>query len=90
MEMKEYWSSYKTGKYAAFQGAWYTAAFIFGELVTMVQSDSNRHWLTSLTLFAYSEMRIQCFSLPKERSILLGWLDSNRSSVYITSCTRFR
>nr|GEW21222.1 ARM repeat superfamily protein [Tanacetum cinerariifolium] len=80
MAVKEYWSSYKTGKYAAFQGAWFTAAFIFGELVTMVQSDSSRHWLTSLTLFSYSEMRIQCFSLPKERSILLGWLDSNRSS----------
>ncbi|PWA63347.1 ARM repeat superfamily protein [Artemisia annua] len=81
MAVKEYWSSYKTGKYAAFQGAWFTAAFIFGELVTMVQSDSSRHWLTSLTLFAYSEMKIQCFSLPKERSILLGRLDSNRSSV---------
>lgn len=80
MAIKDNWSAYKTGRYAAFQGAWFTAAFIFGELKPMVSSDSCHHWLTSLALFACSEMKIQYCSSPKERSVLLNWLDSNRSS----------
>ncbi|XP_024991699.1 uncharacterized protein LOC112525700 isoform X2 [Cynara cardunculus var. scolymus] len=78
--IKDNWSAYKTGRYAASQGAWFTAAFIFGELITMVYSDSCRHWLTSLALFACSEMKIQYCSSPKERSVLLTWLESNGSS----------
>ncbi|KAI3734258.1 hypothetical protein L6452_13723 [Arctium lappa] len=80
MEIKDNWSAYKTGRYAAFQGAWFTAAFIFGELIPMVHSDSCHHWLTSLARFACSEMKIQYCSSPKERSVLLNWLESNRSS----------
>ncbi|KAL7590418.1 hypothetical protein Lser_V15G36842 [Lactuca serriola] len=77
---KDKWSAYRIGKYAACKGAWFTAGFIFGELVTMVSSDSFHHWLTSLTLFTYSEMKIQYFSSPKQHSLLLNWLNSNRSS----------
>ncbi|KAJ0492770.1 putative integrator complex subunit 7 [Helianthus annuus] len=80
MEVKDYWSAYKAGKYACVHGAWFMAAFIFGELLTIVHSDSCHQWLTSLTLFAYSEMKILYCSLPKERSTLLSWLVGNRSS----------
>nr|XP_043619573.1 uncharacterized protein LOC122591365 [Erigeron canadensis] len=83
VEAKDYWSAYKAGKYAVFQGAWFTAAFIFGELITMVQSDSLHQWLTSLTLYAYSEMQIVYCCLPKQRSILLSWLGNNRSALQI-------
>ncbi|XP_076890117.1 uncharacterized protein LOC143541093 isoform X2 [Bidens hawaiensis] len=84
MEVKDYWSAYKAGKYACFNGAWFTAAFIFGELATKVHSDSFRQWLTSLTLFAYSEMKVLYCSLPKKWSTLLNWLVNNRSSLPIT------
>ncbi|KAJ0598201.1 putative integrator complex subunit 7 [Helianthus annuus] len=80
MEVKDYWSAYKAGKTACVRGAWFTAAFIFGELLTVVRSDSCHQWLTSLTLFAYSEMKIVYCSSPKERSTLLNWLVGNRSS----------
>ncbi|KAI3516902.1 hypothetical protein L1887_16044 [Cichorium endivia] len=76
---KDNWSAYKIGKYAACQGAWFVSAFIFGELLTMVSSDSYRHWLTSLTLYSYSEIKIQYSNSPKELSLLLNWLHSNRS-----------
>ncbi|KAJ0797555.1 putative integrator complex subunit 7 [Helianthus annuus] len=80
MEVKDYWSAYKAGKTACVHGAWFTAAFIFGELLTVVRSDSCHQWLTSLTLFAYSEMKIVYCNSPKERSTLLNWLVGNRSS----------
>ncbi|KAL4575553.1 hypothetical protein LXL04_022400 [Taraxacum kok-saghyz] len=77
---KDKWSAYKIGKHAACHGAWFTSAFIFGELLTMVSSDPFRHWLTSLTLFTYSEIKILNFNSLKENSLLLNWLNSNRSS----------
>ncbi|KAJ9553949.1 hypothetical protein OSB04_017994 [Centaurea solstitialis] len=80
MEVKDNWSAYRAGRYAASQGAWFTAAFIFGELITMVHSDSCHQWLTSLALFARSEMKLQYYRSPKERSVLLRWLESNSSS----------
>ncbi|XP_076917953.1 uncharacterized protein LOC143578174 isoform X2 [Bidens hawaiensis] len=84
MEVKDCWLAYKAGKYACFNGAWFTAAFIFGEFTTKVHSESFHQWLTSLTLFAYSEMKVLYCSLPKERSTLLNWLVNNRSSLPIT------
>ncbi|KAL8241999.1 hypothetical protein R6Q59_012301 [Mikania micrantha] len=80
MELNDYWCAYKVGKYACFQGAWFTAAFIFGELITIVHSESCHQWLTSLTLLAYSEMKILYCSFPEEQSTLLNWLVNNRSS----------
>ncbi|XP_071733143.1 uncharacterized protein [Rutidosis leptorrhynchoides] len=83
IEKKNYWSTYKFAKYAVFQGAWFTAAFSFGELIKTVNSDSCQQWLTSLTLFAYSEVKILYRGLPKERSVLLDWLVKNRSDLTI-------
>ncbi|KAL8507175.1 hypothetical protein ACS0TY_017905 [Phlomoides rotata] len=58
---KSYWQSYKAGKTAACQGAWSTAAFIFEELMTVVQSSSCSSWLKSLSQFSNSEKQIQSF-----------------------------
>lgn len=61
-----YWYSYKAGKTAACQGAWSTAAFIFKQLVTVVQSASSSCWLKSLAQFSNSEEQIQLFLLRDE------------------------
>lgn len=61
-----YWYSYKAGKTAACQGAWSTAAFIFEQLMTVVQSASCSSWLKSLAQFSTSEKQIQFFLLPDQ------------------------
>ncbi|KAK6146559.1 hypothetical protein DH2020_020428 [Rehmannia glutinosa] len=59
-----YWYLYKAGKTAACQGAWSTAAFIFEELITVVQSASCSCWLKSLAQFSTAEKQIQFNLLP--------------------------
>ncbi|KAK3014964.1 hypothetical protein RJ639_008124 [Escallonia herrerae] len=63
MAGKDKWPAYKAGKCAACQGAWYAAAFVFGQLVTAVQSDSCYSWLKSLAKFAQFEMEVQSLLL---------------------------
>uniref|UniRef100_A0A5B6ZPJ9 Integrator complex subunit 7 n=1 Tax=Davidia involucrata TaxID=16924 RepID=A0A5B6ZPJ9_DAVIN len=78
---KDNWSAYRAGKYAACQGAWFTAAFIFGHLTTAVQSNSCYFWLESLAQFAHSERIVQLLLLPEQGSILVNWLEIEKISV---------
>lgn len=71
IERKEYWCAYKVGKYAACQGNWVTAAFIFKHLATVVQSNSCDQWLKSLSDFAHSERNVQLLNLPDNIEILI-------------------
>ncbi|CAI0544880.1 unnamed protein product [Linum tenue] len=76
MEMlkeKNFWQLYTTGKFAAGQGAWVTAKFIFEQIASKVQSESSSCWLKSLAQHAQCEMRIQLFLLPKLRCSLAEW-----------------
>ncbi|KAL8053249.1 hypothetical protein ABFX02_05G058500 [Erythranthe guttata] len=66
LEGNSYWYSYKAGKTAACQGAWSTAAFIFKQLITVVQSNSCSSWVKSLAKFSNSEEQIQLFLLSDE------------------------
>ncbi|KAL3828422.1 hypothetical protein ACJIZ3_017224 [Penstemon smallii] len=61
LEGNSSWSSYKAGKIAACQGAWSTAAFVFEQIKTVVQSSSCSCWLKSLAQFSASERQIQLF-----------------------------
>ncbi|MCD9639644.1 hypothetical protein HAX54_024294 [Datura stramonium] len=63
LDKKDYWLSYKLAKYAACNGAWLVAAYIFGELIPMVQSDSCCFWLKSLSHLSELERKIQLFVL---------------------------
>ncbi|XP_049383706.1 uncharacterized protein LOC125847978 [Solanum stenotomum] len=60
---KDYWLSYKLAKYAACNGAWLVAAYIFGELIPMVQSDICCFWLKSLSHLSELERKVQLFGL---------------------------
>ncbi|XP_010317177.1 uncharacterized protein [Solanum lycopersicum] len=60
---KDYWLSYKLAKYAACNGAWLVAAYIFGELIPMVQSDLCCFWLKSLSHLSELERKFQLFGL---------------------------
>ncbi|KZV42085.1 hypothetical protein F511_11681 [Dorcoceras hygrometricum] len=60
---KSYWSAYKVGKVAVCQGAWSTAAFIFEQLMNVVQSASNFCWLKSLVQFSTSGKQMQSLFL---------------------------
>ncbi|XP_021674136.2 uncharacterized protein LOC110660225 isoform X2 [Hevea brasiliensis] len=71
---RDNWPVYKAGIYTAYQGAWITAAFIFGQLIGKVQSDSCSYWLKALAQFAESEGKILLFLLPILRSKLMDWL----------------
>lgn len=70
---RDNWSAYKVGTFSAWQGAWVTAAFIFEQLISMVQSESCSGWLKSLAQFAQSESKIQLVLLPKLWSSLVDW-----------------
>lgn len=72
------WRAYRSGIYAACQGAWFTASFIFGELVTKVQSDICHCWLNSINELAHSERKIQLLLLPNQGSTLAEWLERNK------------
>ncbi|CAL1402490.1 unnamed protein product [Linum trigynum] len=70
---KSFWQLYTTGKFAAGQGAWVTAKFIFEQIASKVRSESPSCWLKSLAQHAQCEMRIQLFLLPKLRCSLAEW-----------------
>ncbi|XWS62332.1 hypothetical protein CRYUN_Cryun06bG0002000 [Craigia yunnanensis] len=74
---KDNWHAYKAGIYAACQGAWITATFIFTQLMTRVQSDSCYCWFKSLVQFSHSEAKVQFSGLAKQQSVLGGSLDMN-------------
>ncbi|XP_044497039.1 uncharacterized protein LOC123219259 isoform X3 [Mangifera indica] len=65
----DYWPAYKTGIYAACRGVWFTATFIFGQLVMKVQSDTYGCWLKSLSQLAHCEMINQRLLLAKKGSL---------------------
>ncbi|KAL2537231.1 ARM repeat superfamily protein [Forsythia ovata] len=69
---KSYWTSYKAGKLAVYQGAWSTAAFIFEHIHTTVQSTSCSHWLKSLAQFSHSEKQTQSFFIPNQGTSILN------------------
>lgn len=79
----DYWNAYKAGKSAAHQGAWFTASFIFEQLMTKAQSDSCLCWLKSLAQFSHSEKKIQLLLLSKQGSSLVKLLETKKvSSMY--------
>ncbi|KAL6194670.1 hypothetical protein ACLB2K_035750 [Fragaria x ananassa] len=63
---KNGWPAYRVGTYAACQGAWHTAAFIFEQLVNRVHSDLCCHWLKSLVHYAHGEWKCKLLQLPKQ------------------------
>ncbi|OIT21866.1 hypothetical protein A4A49_38727 [Nicotiana attenuata] len=63
LDKKDYWLSYKLGKYAACHGAWLVAAYIFGDLIPMVRSDICCLWLKSLSRLSELERQVQLFRL---------------------------
>uniref|UniRef100_A0A1S4CXP0 ARM repeat superfamily protein n=1 Tax=Nicotiana tabacum TaxID=4097 RepID=A0A1S4CXP0_TOBAC len=63
LDKKDYWSSYKLGKYSACHGAWLVAAYIFGDLIPMVRSDICCLWLKSLSHLSELERQVQLFRL---------------------------
>lgn len=69
VEERDYWCCYKAGKYAACQGSWSIASFIFEQLIAKVQSASCSWWLKSLTLLSTCENQIQLLGsvLSKDR-----------------------
>ncbi|XP_057963438.1 uncharacterized protein LOC131154584 isoform X2 [Malania oleifera] len=71
------WSAYTVGRYSACQGAWFTAACIFGQLVKNVKSDSCCCWLKSLVQLAHSEVKIKLFLL-NQCSSSVAWLEENK------------
>ena len=75
------WPAYRAGMYAACQGAWFTATFIFQQLITKVQSDICYSWLKSIIQLAHSERKIQQLLLPKQGSTLVEWLEKNKFPV---------
>ncbi|KAJ0017945.1 hypothetical protein Pint_12077 [Pistacia integerrima] len=70
------WPAYKSGIYAACQGVWTTAKFMFGQLITKVQSDTYGFWLKSLSQWAHCEIIIQQLVFAKQGSISFDWLEN--------------
>ncbi|XP_060190815.1 uncharacterized protein LOC132620131 [Lycium barbarum] len=60
---KDYWSSYKLGKYAACRGTWLVASYIFRELIPMVQSDICCSWLKSIARLSELERQVQLLGI---------------------------
>ncbi|GMJ06275.1 defective in snRNA processing 1, EMBRYO DEFECTIVE 1895 [Hibiscus trionum] len=80
---RDNWHAYKAGVYAASQGAWITATFIFAELIKRVQSDSCHCWLKSLVQFSHSEAKLWLSSLPKQESLLVGSVGMNEIPAFL-------
>ncbi|CAN1169184.1 Integrator complex subunit 7 homolog [Linum perenne] len=76
-----FWKLYRTGIFAVGQGSWVTAAFVFELITCKVQSESSSRWLKSLAQYAQCEMKIRLFLLPKLRSSLAEWSQTNAISV---------
>ncbi|OVA09733.1 hypothetical protein BVC80_9101g272 [Macleaya cordata] len=65
MAGKDNWAAYRAGKWAACQGAWFATAFMSGQLINRVQSDSCHYWLKSLALFAQAESTVLLLLFPQ-------------------------
>ncbi|KAH9602182.1 hypothetical protein KSS87_018449 [Heliosperma pusillum] len=59
LEGRDNWSAYKAGKYAACEGVWDVANFIFDHLVKRVQSDAFCQWLKLLVQLTNFEKNVQ-------------------------------
>ncbi|XP_057463465.1 uncharacterized protein LOC130753429 isoform X2 [Actinidia eriantha] len=81
LERNDNWSAYKVGKYAACQGAWFTAAFTFEHLGTMVKSNTYYWWLKSLVQFANSERKVQLLNLSEHGFSLVNWSEINKTAI---------
>ena len=77
------WSAYKAGTFAACQGAWITAAFVFEQLTTKVQSGSCSCWLKSLTQFAQTESKFQFYPIGQWGFSLADWTKINEFPVML-------
>ncbi|KAL9456624.1 hypothetical protein AB3S75_005782 [Citrus x aurantiifolia] len=73
---RDTWPAYRAGMYAACQGAWVTASFLFGQLIMKVQSDIFSCWLKSVSHLAHSQRIIQLLFLTKHDSSFVDWLET--------------
>ncbi|XP_024047400.1 uncharacterized protein LOC18050863 isoform X3 [Citrus clementina] len=73
---RDTWPAYRAGMYAACQGAWVTASFLFGQLIMKVQSDIFSCWLKSVSHLAHSQRIIQLLFLTKHDSSSVDWLET--------------
>ncbi|KAG6740958.1 hypothetical protein POTOM_056430 [Populus tomentosa] len=78
---RDNWSAYKAGTFAACQGAWITAAFVFEQLTSKVQSGSCSSWLKSLTQFAQTESKFQFYPITQWGFSLADWSKMNEFPV---------
>ncbi|CAN6470487.1 unnamed protein product [Victoria cruziana] len=76
---KEFWLVYKIGKYAATQGAWFAASFIFSQFVCLggVQSESCYCWLSSVSYLAGAENELHCLFFDEKTIQFLEWVKIN-------------
>ncbi|CAK7324815.1 unnamed protein product [Dovyalis caffra] len=77
------WSAYKVGTFAACQGAWVTAVFVFEQLTSKVQSGICSCWLKSLTQFAQSESKFQFYLLTQQGFSLADWSKMNKFPIML-------
>ncbi|XP_024950916.2 uncharacterized protein LOC102626946 isoform X3 [Citrus sinensis] len=73
---RDTWPAYRAGMYAACQGAWVTASFLFGQLIMKVQSGIFSCWLKSVSHLAHSQRIIQLLFLTKHDSSSVDWLET--------------
>ncbi|XP_077227620.1 uncharacterized protein LOC143860711 isoform X2 [Tasmannia lanceolata] len=77
MRKTDFWAAYRTGKYAACKGAWFSATFTFRLLIKQVKSDACHYWLKSLALFAGAESEIRLLLYPEQGIQLINGLQVN-------------
>ncbi|KAJ6673293.1 C1ORF73 PROTEIN [Salix viminalis] len=80
---RDNWSAYKAGTFAACQGAWITAAFVFEQLTSKAQSGSCSCWLKSLTQFAQTESKFQFYPITQWGFSLADWSKINEFPVML-------
>lgn len=78
------WPAYKAGVYAASEGAWLVATFIFEQLATKVKSDSCYCWLKSLVMFSHSEGKLRLFLLENQQSKFVDRMELEKSHSEVT------
>ncbi|XP_074310593.1 uncharacterized protein LOC141646613 isoform X2 [Silene latifolia] len=83
LEGGDNWSAYKAGKYAACEGVWDVANFIFDHLVKRVQSDAFCQWLKLLVQLTNCEKNVEVLlhqnsvCLPSNRVLKPHTLDNS-------------
>ncbi|XP_048495276.1 uncharacterized protein LOC104908123 isoform X2 [Beta vulgaris subsp. vulgaris] len=77
------WCAYKVGRYAACQGEWYVASFIFQHLEERVQSDFCCQWLKFLVKYTNVEKNVKVLleqsshCLPLDRVLVPSAADNS-------------